>query len=133
TRPYRPGTLDLDELTLGARFYTYGPGAQQVRGSRAGDIAEVLLYDRVLSAEEQGAVRTWLRSRHAKLAAALPTTVPQPLTVGEPLVLADNPPPVQLLAPGFTLSELPVSLTNVNNVRFRHDGVLVTLGYNGDI
>jgi putative heme-binding domain-containing protein len=87
----------------------------------------------VLSAEEQGAVRIWLRSRHAKLAAALPTTVPQPLTVGEPLVLADNPPPVQLLAPGFTLSELPVSLTNVNNVRFRHDGVLVTLGYNGDI
>lgn len=133
TRSYRPGTLVLDELTLGARFYTNGPGAQQVRGSLAGDIAEVLLYDRVLSATELLAVRGWLQSRHAKLAAALPATVPQPLTVGEPLVLAENPPPVQVLAPGFALSELPVSLTNVNNVRYRHDGVLVTLGYNGDI
>jgi len=133
SRPCRKGLLSLDELTLGARFYTNGPGAQQVRGSLAGDIAEVLLYDRVLSADEQLAVRAWLQSRHANLAAALPATVPQTLTVGEALVLAENPPPVQLLAPGFALAELPVALTNVNNVRYRHDGVLVTLGYNGDI
>ncbi len=133
TRPCRKALLSLDELTLGARFYTNGPGAQQVRGSLAGDIAEVLLYDRVLSVEEQLAVRAWLQARHANLAAALPATVPQLLTIGEPLVLAENPPPVQLLAPGFELAELPVVLTNVNNVRYRHDGVLVTLGYNGDV
>jgi putative heme-binding domain-containing protein len=41
--------------------------------------------------------------------------------------------PVQMLVPGFRVRELPVELTNVNNVRFRQDGTLVTLGYNGDI
>ncbi len=133
TRSFRPGTLTLDELTVGARFYTNGPGAQQVRGSLRGDIAEVLLYDRALSGAELQSVSEWLQQRHAGLAAALPATVPQPLSVGEPLVLAENAPPVQLLAPGFALSELPISLTNVNNLRYRHDGVLVTLGYNGDI
>ncbi len=38
-----------------------------------------------------------------------------------------------MLVPGFRVSELPVELTNVNNVRFREDGKLVTLGYNGDV
>ncbi len=49
------------------------------------------------------------------------------------LVNAQNPPPVQMLVPGFEVYELPIELTNVNNVRFRTDGRLVTLGYNGDI
>ncbi len=43
------------------------------------------------------------------------------------------PPLIQMLVPGFRISELPVELTNVNNVRFRSDGKLVTLGYNGDV
>ena len=49
------------------------------------------------------------------------------------LVKAENPPPIQMLVPGFTVRELPVDLTNVNNVRFRDDGRLMTLGYNGDL
>lgn len=44
-----------------------------------------------------------------------------------------NLPLVQMLIPGFRVRELPVELTNVNNVRFRNDGKLVTLGYNGDV
>lgn len=45
----------------------------------------------------------------------------------------DNPPAIQMLVPGFDVYEIPVELTNVNNVRFRSDGKLVTLGYNGDV
>ena len=50
-----------------------------------------------------------------------------------PLVAVDDPPPVQMLVPGFTVRELPVTLTNVNNLRYRPDGKLYALGYNGDI
>lgn len=46
---------------------------------------------------------------------------------------AENPPAVQMLQPGFSVREIPVELTNLNNVRYRGDGKLVTLGYNGDI
>jgi putative heme-binding domain-containing protein len=38
-----------------------------------------------------------------------------------------------MLVPGFDVHRIPVELTNVNNVRYRHDGALITLGYNGDI
>jgi putative heme-binding domain-containing protein len=61
---------------------------------------------------------------------------PKLVRVGErgvPLVKVENPPSIQMLVPGFQVTELPVDLTNVNNVRFREDGRLVTLGYNGDI
>ena len=53
--------------------------------------------------------------------------------VGKPLVLVKNPPPVQMLVPGFSARELPVDLTNINNVRYRPDGKLVALGYDGNI
>jgi hypothetical protein len=35
--------------------------------------------------------------------------------------------------PGFSARELPVDLTNVNNVRYRADGKLVALAYDGEI
>ncbi len=44
-----------------------------------------------------------------------------------------SPPVVQMLLPGFEVHELPVELTNINNVRYRPDGLLYALGYNGDI
>ena len=133
TRPFEAGTLSLDELTLGARFYTNGPGAQQVRGSLQGDIAELLLFDRALTADEAAAVRAALTARHAALAAALPATLDLAKTEGTPLELVADPPAIQMLVPGFAVREIPVTLANVNNVRFRPDGTLVTLGYGGDI
>lgn len=42
-------------------------------------------------------------------------------------------PPVTILLPGFTVRELPVQLTNVNNLRFSPDGRLTALGYDGRI
>ncbi|HXG10290.1 MAG TPA: c-type cytochrome [Gemmataceae bacterium] len=44
-----------------------------------------------------------------------------------------NPPPVQMLVPGFVVRLLPVDLTNINNVRYRPDGKLVALAYNGNV
>ena len=40
---------------------------------------------------------------------------------------------VHMLVPGFAVENLPVELTNLNNLRYRHDGVLVALGYNGNV
>ena len=45
-----------------------------------------------------------------------------------------NPPPtVRLLVPGFTVEELPVKLSNQNNLRFAPDGTLTSMGYDGKI
>lgn len=133
SRPFESTTLSLDELTIGARFYTNGPGAQQVRGSLKGDIAEVLLFDRVLTPEEATSVRDALTAKHSALAAALSSTLDLAESGGTPLVPVADPPAIQMLVPGFAVREIPVTLSNVNNVRFRADGSLVTLGYGGDI
>ncbi len=45
----------------------------------------------------------------------------------------DAKPEVHLLIPGFTVRRLPVDLTNLVNLQYRHDGKLVALGYNGNI
>ncbi len=130
-RPLEPRTMSIDQLTLAARFYTNGPGKHIVRGPLKCDIAEVLLYDRILSSDESNAVRDYLKSKHAKLAEQLPRELK--LVPGITLVKAENPPPIQMFVPGFTVRELPLDLTNVNNVAFRDDGQLMTLGYNGDL
>jgi hypothetical protein len=44
-----------------------------------------------------------------------------------------SPPPVQMHVPGFTVRQLPVKLSNVNNVLYREDGVLVAMAYDGNI
>jgi putative heme-binding domain-containing protein len=130
-RPFVPATLRLDEFTLGARYYTNGPGAQQVRGWIAADIAEVLLYSRVLTDAEAGKVRDYLTSKHAELKKLLPGTLPR--SGGKPLQSIPDPPPVQMFLPGFTVRELPLDLTNINNVRYREDGNLVALAYDGNV
>lgn len=80
------------------------------------------------------------------LAALLPTVVaaepnaaPKQVPVDEParraqsLQTVENPPQVQMLVPGFAVRQLPIELTNINNVRYRHDGTLVALAYNGNV
>jgi putative heme-binding domain-containing protein len=46
---------------------------------------------------------------------------------------ADAPPELQMLLAGFEVKQLPVQLTNLVNVQYRHDGKLVALGYNGNV
>src|SRR2546430_16711683 len=38
-----------------------------------------------------------------------------------------------MLAPGFTVQELPVRLPNINNLRFAPDGRLTALAYDGRV
>ena len=45
--------------------------------------------------------------------------------------VAGEVPPVQMLVPGFTVHEMPVKVSNINNVRYRPDGKLLALGYDG--
>src|SRR6266567_6284257 len=40
---------------------------------------------------------------------------------------------VRMLVPGFTVQELPVRLSNINNLRFASDGRLFALAYDGRI
>ncbi|MCA9055026.1 MAG: c-type cytochrome, partial [Planctomycetaceae bacterium] len=133
TRPFAAAGFSRQELTVGARYYNNGPGDQRVAGPIAADIAEVIAFDRVLDDAEAEAVRAYLTEKHAALAKVIPEHVPVEKPTGVPLVKAEHPPPIQMLVPGFAVEELPVELTNVNNVRYREDGVLVTLGYNGDV
>src|SRR5215468_6496705 len=46
---------------------------------------------------------------------------------------AEQQPIVHLLVPGFTVQELPVHISNINNLRFASDGRLFALGYDGRI
>lgn len=128
TRDRRPGSVEAQELTLGARFYANEPVPNHVQGFFDGDIAEVLLYDRALPAAEAEQVSRYLRAKHEGLTQALASD-----RAGRPLKSVASPPPVQFLRPGFHSRELPVKLTNLNNVRYRSDGTLVALAYNGDI
>jgi putative heme-binding domain-containing protein len=119
-------TLRGDRLIVGARSY----GGDAVRSFFAGDIAEVLLYDRVLSDQEIAKVDQFLAAKYRDAPAIKP-----PLVVpGQRLLQAvENPPPVQMFVPGFVVRELPVQLTNINNVLYREDGALAALAYDGNV
>ena len=45
---------------------------------------------------------------------------------------ADEP-VVRMLVPGFTVQELPLELSNINNLRFALNGTLTALGYDGRV
>src|SRR5262249_21624270 len=111
------------------RFFGFPPS---VRGYIEADILQVLLFDRVLDEAERGEVEGYLAAR---LGGAGPVVRPVPdrPVAGKPLVAVKDPPPVQMLGPGFSARALAVDLSNVNNVRYRADGKLVALAYDGNI
>ncbi|MCA9136161.1 MAG: ThuA domain-containing protein [Planctomycetales bacterium] len=131
-REYVPGHLSLEELTLGARFLFHDANREQIRCALKCDIAEVLLYDHALGEKQITEIESYLGTKYERLEKTLPEAIRASM-VGIPLTKADAPPPIQMLIDGFHVTEIPVELTNVNSVRFRRDGKLVTLGYNGDI
>jgi len=131
-RPWTAEPIALDQWTLGARFYTNGPGDQQVRGHAACDIAELIVFEGVLSGEQSQELHKRLEAKHRMLAEVLPDQI-KSSTDSDALVKIGNPPEVQMLQSGFDVHRIPLEMTNVNNVLYRHDGVLVTLGYNGDV
>ncbi len=123
------GRISMDQLTLGARYYGNGE-ASRTQGFFTGEIAEVLVYDRVLNDQERAEVGTYLTAKYG----VERTVDAPPAEAGyKPLAQVANPPMVQMLVPGFAVRELPIDLPNVNNVLYRADGALVTLGYDGNI
>jgi hypothetical protein len=120
--------IDLTRMILGARVYS-NDAAQPpyVQGFFEGAIAELLVYNRALTDKERRAIEQALLGKRVALHALLHDGA------GHALETVDNPPPVQMLVPGFTVHELPLTLGNLNNVRYRHDGKLVGLGYDGRI
>ncbi|MBI1324695.1 hypothetical protein GC170_16120 [bacterium] len=130
SRPRDDQPISIDELTLGARFYEHGPGPQHVQGCGAWDVAEVLVYGRSLTPTEMGDVNTYFRTRYESLKNSLP---PDPEAPAESLKPVADPPPIQVFVPGFEVRELPLDLTNVNNLLYRHDGTLMALAYDGRI
>jgi len=120
--------LGLDDMLVGARFYSHDslqpPFAQ---GFFRGDIAAVLVYERALDDTERDQVEQALFARTPSLNALAAGAS------GHSLEVLSNPPLVQMLVPGFTVRELPLKISNMNNVRYRHDGKLVELGYDGRV
>lgn len=129
SRPRTGASISMDEITVGGRFYNNAPGNQKADGFCRCDIAELLIYNRVLSSDETVALRRYLGTKYAFVSAAMPPDFDQ----GNLLVPVKDPPPVQVFLPGFSVRELPVNLTNINNVKYRPDGTLVALGYDGNI
>lgn len=120
--------IGLDQLTIGARRYSNDPlHLPFVQGFFAGDIADVLVFDRALSDADRVKVEQMLLEQTAGLHALAGGAK------GHALETLSNPPIVQMLVPGFTVEELPVRVGNVTNIRYRHDGKLIGLGYDGRI
>ncbi|GIW94608.1 MAG: hypothetical protein KatS3mg110_2649 [Pirellulaceae bacterium] len=134
-RPVAGDSLIADQVTVGARFYENGPGPQRVQGLLHGDIAEILWFSERLNDEQRAEIYHYLETRYRPLRDALPLAVRQQAhrEQRELLATVPNPPAVQMLVPGFVVRELPVRLTNINNIRYREDGKLYALAYSGDI
>lgn len=56
-----------------------------------------------------------------------------PNRIEKPLVVVSNPPPIQMLVPGFAVRELPLTVNNINNLVFAPDGRLFALCYDGNV
>ena len=121
--------LRADQMYLGARCYSNDATPPFVSGFLDGDIAEVLVYDRVLTADELKAVHGYLSRKHSTYSQDIARSDGE----GEMLRPVENPPAVQVFVPGFTVRQLPLDLTNINNVRYRDDGKLVALAYDGNV
>ena len=120
--------LGLDHITIGARRYSHDPlQPPYAQGFFHGDIAAVLVYDRLLTDAERDAVEQYLMRQTASLHAMAGGTS------GHTLETLPDAPVAQMLVPGFTVRELPLRIGNLNNVRYRNDGKVVALGYDGRI
>jgi putative heme-binding domain-containing protein len=120
--------IALDEIAIGARIYSNDPSQPPfVQGSFDGAIAEVIIYNRALNDDERRNVEQSLLGKTVPLNSLLHGAK------GHALEVVKDAPLVQMLVPGFTVHELPLKISNINNVRYRHDGKLIALGYDGRI
>jgi putative heme-binding domain-containing protein len=127
-RDRSPSRIGLQQIVLGGRIFSNDPSqlpfAQSVFN---GAIAKILVYNRALKDDERQGIEQDLLGRTVHLQALLHGAK------GHALEPVKDPPVVQMLVPGFTVEELPLKIRNLNNVRYRHDGKVVALGYDGTI
>jgi putative heme-binding domain-containing protein len=123
---------EINELTLGARFYSNTREPLFLSGFLDGYIFELLLYDRALEDDERKKIESYLTAKYADSAPLLAQEAAIDPNAA-PLTPVENPPPVQVFTSGFSPRQLPLKLTNINNLKYREDGVLVALGYDGRI
>jgi putative heme-binding domain-containing protein len=123
--------LRLDEFTLGARRYSNTPERPHVQGFFHGEFAEMLVFNRTLPDAERAGVEHYLNEKYGALLRGLLDT---PVRDGAtPLITVTNPPPIQMHVPGFAARELPIEISNINNLRYRPDGKLVAVAYDGRV
>ncbi|HVR75027.1 MAG TPA: hypothetical protein VMT52_11870, partial [Planctomycetota bacterium] len=117
-RPRAGGTLGAGRVTIGARSYNITGAPEGPTGFLSADIAEILVFSRVLAESEISSLERYLESKHAggTVAGGAP----------EAEIL-------RFLVPGFLVKELPVSLTNVNDLLYLPDGRLLLLTYDGRV
>jgi putative heme-binding domain-containing protein len=128
SRARTAGPMRWENLVVGGRYFNNGGTAAPV-AFLDGDIAQVLVYSRVLTDDQRGAVERYLLSRYEGAKPVRPVRHVD----GKPLVAVTDPPPVQMFFPGFEVRRLPLELNNINNLRYRADGKLVALGYDGNV
>jgi len=126
SRERADGIFEIDQILIGARRFGF---PAYVQGFFEGEILQVLLYDRILDDRERQEVDAYLAARIGSKTSITHHDRPK----ASKLIRVENPPPVQILVPGFVARELPIDLPNVNNVKYRADGKLVALTYGGDI
>ena len=127
-RERKASEIGLDEMVIGGRIYSNDPGEpSNAQGSFHGDIAAVLVYERALSDAERKQVEENLFARTPALNALAAGGS------GHALEVLKDAPIVQMIVPGFTVEEMPLNMRNLTGIRYRHDGKLVALGYDGRI
>jgi uncharacterized protein YodC (DUF2158 family) len=115
----------MEQITVGARLYSNSAEPAHVQGFFDGEISEILVYSAVFNPEERAKVEHYLATKYA-----IRDSGERKLTV---LSAVTNLPALQMFVPGFTVRELPVKLNNINCLKYREDGKLVALGYDGRI
>jgi putative heme-binding domain-containing protein len=127
-RERKESNIGLDEIVVGGRFYSNDGGEPpHAQGRFDGDIAAVVVYERALSEPERKSVEESLFARTAALNALASGSR------GHALETLKDAPLVQMFVPGFTAEEMPLKMRNLTGLRYRHDGKLVGLGYDGRI
>ncbi|RYD27945.1 MAG: hypothetical protein EOP87_20365, partial [Verrucomicrobiaceae bacterium] len=111
--------FSMDRVAVGARFVD-----PEMRHFFQGSMAEVIFYNRRLTAEEITRTERWLSAKHAGFLRG-----PDPNLAK--LVPVKDAPVVQMLVPGFRVDELKVETTNLNNIEYAPDGRLFAGGYDG--
>ncbi|MCI0745115.1 MAG: hypothetical protein L0Y58_06900, partial [Verrucomicrobia subdivision 3 bacterium] len=129
-RGRKPIRASFDEMTVGARNIDTQASAPYAQSFFHGDIAELLLFSRRLSETDVRKIEEYLARKHVGL---LRRSDDPAAPVEVPLAAVPNPPPVQVLVPGFAVRELPLKLKNINNLVYAPDGRLFALGYNGNV